>query len=144
MSPPLASQVVPDEPETLDRMRLASVPGLSPRCLRRLCARFGGAGAALRAAPAAVASVPGVGDARAILLAGAPTREDAARDLARVRAAGAIVLVDGDPAWPGAFAELDDPPGLLFVRGDAAFLSLRGVAIVGSRRASSYGTAQAR
>jgi DNA processing protein len=134
----------PGTPELLDRMRLAGVPGLSPRLVRRLLARFGSATTALRADPAHVASVPGVGDARASLLAGAPTRDDAARDLERVRAAGALLLVDGCPGWPTAFAELDDPPLLLFVRGDPAFLALRGVAIVGSRRASAYGAAQAR
>src|SRR5215831_16518321 len=134
----------PGPPELLDRMRLAAVPGLSPRLVRRLLARFGSATTALRADPAHVASVSGVGDARASLLAGAPSRDDAARDLERVRAAGALLLVDGSPGWPPAFAELDDPPLLLFVRGDPAFLALRGVAIVGSRRASAYGAAQAR
>jgi len=135
---------VPGEPELLDRLRLAAVPGLSPRLVRRLLARFGSATTALRADPAHVASVAGVGDARASLLAAAPGRDDAARDLERVRAAGALLLVDGAPGWPPAFAELDDPPLLLFVRGDPAFLALRGVAVVGSRRASAYGTAQAR
>lgn len=127
-----------------DRVRLAGVAGLSPRLVRRLVARFGSAGAALRANPAAVAAVPGVGDARASLLAAAPSREEAERDLARAQAAGASVLAEGHAAWPASFAELPDPPPLLYVRGEPAFLSLRGVAIVGSRRASAYGTAQAR
>ncbi len=134
----------PAEPEILDRMRLAGIPGLSPRLLRRLVARFGSAGTALRADPLLVAAVPGIGGARSSLLAAAPTRDDAARDMERIRAAGAVVLVEGHPAWPSAFTELDDPPPILFVRGDPAFLALRGVALVGSRRASAYGTAQAR
>jgi DNA processing protein len=134
----------PGEPEVLDRLRLAGVPGLSPRLVRRLVARFGSARAALAAAPAAVAAVPGLGEARAGLLVAAPSREDVSRDLARARAASASVLVEGSAGWPPAFAELDDPPTMLFVRGDPAFLVLRGVAIVGSRRASAYGTAQAR
>lgn len=134
----------PAEFEVLDRMRLAAVPGVSPRLVRRLLARFGSAGTALRASADALAVVPGVGGARASLIAAAPTREEAARDLARARAAGASVLVEGDAAWPLAFGELDDPPTVLYVRGEAAFLSLRGVALVGSRRASAYGTAQAR
>jgi DNA processing protein len=137
-SPPAAS------PDLADRVRLAGVAGLSPRIARRLLARFGSAGAALRASAEALAAVPGVGAARAALVLSAPTREEAERDLARAQAAGAAVLSEGDGAWPAAFAELPDPPALLYVRGDAAFLSLRGVAIVGSRRASAYGCAQAR
>lgn len=143
-SPVAGPSEPPAEWEVLDRMRLAGIPGLSPRLLRRLVARFGSAGTALRADPLLVAAVPGIGDARSSLLAAAPTRDDAARDMERIRAAGAVVLVEGHPAWPGAFAELDDPPPILFVRGDPAFLALRGVALVGSRRASAYGTAQAR
>jgi DNA processing protein len=131
-------------PDLADRVRLAGVAGLSPRLVRRLVSRFGSAGAVLRAAPADLAAVPGVGDARASLLAAAPSREEAERDLARAQAAGASVFAEGDAAWPPAFAELPDPPPLLYVRGDAAFLALRGVAIVGSRRASAYGCAQAR
>jgi DNA processing protein len=139
---PIGTQ--PGEAEILDRIRLAGVPGLSPRLVRRLLGRFGSASTALRADALLLAAVPGIGDARASLVAAAPTRDDAARDLARAHAAGAVVLVDGHRAWPAAFAELDDPPVVLYVRGDPAFLALRGVAIVGSRRASAYGTAQAR
>jgi len=131
-------------PGLADRVRLAGVPGLSPRLLRRLVARFGSPAAVLRAPLAEIAAVPGIGEARASLLAAAPSAEDAERDLARAQAAGAAVFAEGDAAWPPAFAELPDPPPLLYVRGDAAFLSLRGVAIVGSRRASVYGAAQAR
>src|SRR5690348_6469264 len=91
------AELSPGGPETLDRMRLASVPGLSPRLVRRILARFGSATTALRAAPSLVETVPGVGAARAALLAGASTREEAARDLDRVRAAGALLLVEGSP-----------------------------------------------
>jgi DNA processing protein len=132
------------DPEVLDRLRLAGAVGLSPRLARRLLARFGSARAALSAHPQAVATVPGFGDARASLLASAPSREEAARDVARARAADAHVLVEGHPGWPAAFAELDDPPLVLYVRGDPAALGVRGVAVVGSRRASAYGEAQAR
>jgi DNA processing protein len=144
MSAQATSDTAPGEAEVLDRMRVSAVPGLSPRLLRRMLQRFGSAGTLLRSQREHVAGVPGVGEARAALLAGAPSRDDARRDLERVRAAQAVVLVEGHPAWPPAFAELDDPPLLLFVRGDPAFLALRGVAVVGSRRASSYGAAQAR
>lgn len=144
--------------ESLDRLRLAGTVGLSPRLVARLVARFGTAGAVLRAPPEALASVPGMGAARAALLLGAPTPDEARRDLGRLRAAGADLLVSGAPGWPSPLEELPDPPPLLHARGDlgAALAAAaapeavrealrgRGVAIVGSRRASSYGLAQAR
>src|SRR5687767_8845 len=95
-----AVAVGPGEEEVLDRLRLAAAEGLSPRLQARLLRRFGSAGAVLRAAPAALAAVPGFGDARAALLASAPGRDAARRDLERAHAAGARVLVEGHPDWP--------------------------------------------
>lgn len=143
--------------ETLDRLRLAATAGVSPRTIARWIARFGSAGAVLTAPPELLARVPGVGGARAGLLRAAPTRADACRDLDRARAAGATILFPGSPGWPEALDELADPPPVLFVRGDLAaalaggaapeplraVLRGRGVAIVGSRRASAYGAARA-
>lgn len=59
----------------------------------------------------------------------------------RVRAAGARVLVPGDPEWPDVLERHRKTPYCLFVRGepDLARLSERAVAVVGSRAATSYG-----
>jgi DNA processing protein len=146
----------PVDEEVLDRLRLASIPGISPRLVHRIVGDLGSAGAAFRLPPGRVAAVPGVGGARAALLAAAPSREEALRDVERAHAASAEVLVAGRPGWPPALGDLPDPPAVLFARGDlaaalapagdldlAAALGGRGVAIVGSRRASRYGTDQA-
>ena len=148
----------PQGEEVLARLRLAGTVGLSPRLVGRLLERFGSAGAVLLAPPAALVSVPGMGAARAALLAGAPSPDDARREMERLHAAGADLLHPGVPGWPEALDDLADPPPVLYVRGELAgtlsssappesvraALRGRGVAIVGSRRASAYGLAQAR
>jgi DNA processing protein len=48
------------------------------------------------------------------------------------------------PGYPPLLAELHDPPSTLFVRGDAAVLPERGVAVVGARSCSAYGAQVAR
>lgn len=68
----------------------------------------------------------------------------AAGHLKRARAAGIVPVPLGDPAYPPVLAEIADPPPLLWVRGDAASLSARAVAIVGSRAATPYGLDVAR
>ncbi len=134
----------PPEDEVVARLRLAGVAGLSPRWAHRLLTRHGSARAVLAAGAERLAAVPGIGEARARLVADAPPREEALRDLERARAAGARVLVAGSAAWPPALAELDDPPLVLFVRGEIPREPPRGVAVVGSRRPTPYGVARAR
>jgi len=54
---------------------------------------------------------------------------------------GALSLVGAsDPEYPGQLRDLDDPPRQLWALGDIALLSRPLVSIVGTRRATSYGT----
>jgi DNA processing protein len=65
---------------------------------------------------------------------------EAERELERVRALGADVLVLDDGTYPALLGEIADPPITLYVRGEwAACLEAPCVAIVGSRRCSTYG-----
>lgn len=47
----------------------------------------------------------------------------------------------GDSGYPRCVAELPQVPPVLYVRGDATVLDLPSLSIVGSRRASPYGSA---
>ncbi|MCZ6599288.1 MAG: DNA-processing protein DprA [Acidobacteria bacterium] len=62
----------------------------------------------------------------------------------RLEKARIKVLTRGDPAYPALLEEIDDPPPVLYVRGDMVEADDPAVAIVGSRRASPYGLAMAR
>lgn len=62
----------------------------------------------------------------------------------RLEKAQITVLTRGDPAYPSLLEEIDDPPPVLYVRGDLVDADDPAVAIVGSRRASPYGLAMAR
>jgi DNA processing protein len=65
---------------------------------------------------------------------------EAERELERVRALGADVLILDDGAYPALLREIADPPVTLYVRGAwAECLDAPCVAIVGSRRCSTYG-----
>lgn len=55
------------------------------------------------------------------------------------RTAGIAVLVHGTADYPAALVDDDDPPPIVFVRGDAGALAGPRVAIVGTRRATRYG-----
>ncbi|HEX8459114.1 MAG TPA: DNA-processing protein DprA [Pyrinomonadaceae bacterium] len=118
---------------------LNMTPGVGPRAAARLLERFGsaeGVFAALRAElerlrlrPEAIESIV-LRDRHA----------EAERELERVRALGADVLILDDGTYPALLREIADPPLTLYVHGEwERALDAPCVAIVGSRRCSTYG-----
>jgi DNA processing protein len=122
-----------------DALQLAMVSGIGPRIRKALLERFGSATAVLDAAPSDLAAVEGVGPKRAKEIVAARREIDADAVLVECRQNGIDVLVDADPAYPPLLAEIHDPPGVLFVRGQILSQDGLGIAIVGSRHASHYG-----
>jgi DNA processing protein len=70
--------------------------------------------------------------------------EAAASMLRRAADLRLLTLPLGTPEYPALLAEIPDPPPLLWARGQVSDLHGLGVAVVGSRAASSYGRAMAR
>jgi DNA processing protein len=111
----------------------------------RLLRAFGGDPERILAAPReALASVAGVGPALAAAVAdAAATPAEADREAARAGEMGVVLLAPGDPAYPLPLLHTFDPPPLLYARGEWMPGDVVSVAVVGSRRASAYGTIQA-
>lgn len=91
---------------------------------------MGASAAALRAAGLADAQIRGLQQ---------PDEAAVAADLEWLAQPGRSVLTLSDPAYPAALREIAQPPMLLFVQGDADWLSMPQVAIVGARSASPQG-----
>jgi DNA processing protein len=109
-----------------DRIGLAFL-GLHPDRTRSLVERHGSAKSVLRLA--AGGRLDGIGPDRVVATD--------ARVMTMERAGCRPVLL-GDPEYPAALAELGDPPDVLFVRGSLPMSP--GVAVVGTRRCTGYGT----
>jgi DNA processing protein len=67
-------------------------------------------------------------------------RQAAEEEWARVAAQGATLVTYGCPEYPERLKEIYDPPPVLWVRGAASLLSRPGIAIVGTRHPSPYGS----
>lgn len=79
-------------------------------------------------------------DARSVGAIAAARRETTPEaELERLARAGARALTWDDPAYPRLLRSLDDAPPVLYVKGDLADADAWAVAIVGTRRASTYG-----
>lgn len=124
-------------------LRLAMVAGVGPRIRQALLERFGTAEAVFSAPMDQLRGVAGVGPklARGIAMAG---REiDVEAQIALCRQRGVRIVADWEEDYPALLKEIDDPPGILFVRGSLRSADRLAVAIVGTRHATHYGLRQA-
>ncbi|GIX31664.1 MAG: DNA processing protein DprA [Porticoccaceae bacterium] len=120
---------------------LALLPATGPARVREAAARCGGFANLLAGRGELPPSLAGeVARWREEVARSRPALEERA---ARLAAAGIQILPLTDPLYPSLLREIPDPPPWLFVRGRPEALSLPQIAIVGSRRASRFGLAQA-
>ena len=121
-------------------LALMSVPGIGPVTIDRLVGYFGGAEQVLSASRDAFLHLPWLkGPQKQALLRGVdPGRVELAKD--KLQKMGAWVIHKEEACYPHLLKAVYPLPVLLFGLGDAAVLNLPCVAIVGSRRPTSYGT----
>ncbi len=141
------SVLPPERGRELLLLILSQIPGIGPARTTAIIARFGLDPALLDAGRPEFAEVPGIGEVLAAEIAAslgsqawmARALDAANNQLDRAAELGACILTLTDPRYPPLLREIYDPPPLLFVRGNPESLSLPSVAVVGTRKASSYG-----
>ena len=135
---PLASSDAP----SLQWLALALTPGLGPSKARRLVERLGDIQAVFKATLTELEAT-GIQAASAQSLGTGRSLELAHDELDRASAAGVQIVSLQDPGYPSQLKQIYDPPLILFIRGDSAVLSRPGIAIVGTRHPTPYGTGMA-
>ncbi len=137
---PTAATVRDDERAAL---ALTRVPGVGPVTFRTLVDALGSAEAVLRAPASVLRSVNGCPRhvADAIRAFDAWAAVDA--ELARLGTLGGRLLSLTSGAYPVHLRRIHDPPPVLYILGDLTADERRVIAVVGSRRATPYGTATA-
>ncbi|MBN1929398.1 MAG: DNA-processing protein DprA [Chlorobiaceae bacterium] len=128
-------------------LMLSQLPGIGPARARAMLAAFGSGSALLEADADAMLRLPGIGETLARQTAdnlASPSWRNKARKAAeeQIERAGrlkASIVTMPDPAYPELLREIYDPPLALFVRGDLKALAKPSLAVVGTRKASSYG-----
>jgi DNA processing protein len=123
-------------------LALALTPEMGPTRTARAVERLGAAG---RVLTASLTELEGAGlPARAAQFVADGRARAAAEDEAkRVLETGGTLLTREDAAYPGRLLEIYDPPAVLWVRGDVALLDWPGIAVVGTRQPSPYGSGMA-
>lgn len=120
-------------------LAIALIPGIGSARVRTLLRTFGGALEAIRAPQRAILELEDFTPvSTAALRACRP--EAGLEILDQLRALGARGLLADDPDYPPLLAETSDAPPVLFAWGDVTQLHRIGVAVVGSRECTEYGT----
>jgi DNA processing protein len=134
--------VSPATTHTLEWLALSLTPGLGPTKARKLAEHFGSSEGVFRASLTELEST-GIQAVSAQSLATGKSMELAREEMARAADAGATVVSVADAAYPPRLKEIYDPPAILYVRGDAELLARPGIAVVGTRHPTPYGSGMA-
>ncbi len=122
-----------------DWVALNMTPGIGPRAAAKLLERFGSAEAVYTATRAELEKLRLLPEAvESIIARDLFTRAEA--EIESVRRLGADLLILDDGVYPALLREIYDPPITIYVKGAwEACLDQPCVAVVGSRRCSTYG-----
>ena len=131
-SPPSATHL-------LEWLAIFLTQGLGPTKARKLVEHFGSPEAVFRASLTELEST-GIQAVSAQSIATGKSAELAREEIARAAAAGVIIISVDDPAYPPRLKEIYDPPLILYIRGNPAMLARPGIAMVGTRHPTPYGT----
>jgi DNA processing protein len=123
-------------------LALALTPGLGPTKARRVIEFFGSVQALFRASLTELEAA-GLRAVSAQSLGTGRSMELAQDELGKVAAAGARIVALDDPGYPTQLKQIYDPPLVLYVRGNEAAISQPGIALVGTRHPTPYGSGMA-
>jgi DNA processing protein len=126
----------------LEWLAISLTPGLGPTKARKLAEHFGSAEAVFRASLTELEAT-GIQVVSAQSLATGKSAELAREEIAQASAAGVTLVSLDDSSYPPRLKEIYDPPLILRVRGNPDVLTQPGVAMVGTRHPSPYGSGMA-
>ena len=132
----------PASTHALEWIALTLTPGLGPTTSRKLVEHFGSAEAVFRASLTELEAA-GIQAVSAQSIATGKSAELAREEVARATAAEITVLSMNEPQYPERLKEIYDPPLILYVRGNPDVLTKPGVAVVGTRHPTPYGSGMA-
>ncbi|HEY1660686.1 MAG TPA: DNA-processing protein DprA [Candidatus Sulfotelmatobacter sp.] len=125
-----------------DWLALSLTPGIGATRARKLVEHFGTAEAVFHATLTELEAT-GMQAASAQAIATGNSAELAREELARAAEQEVVLLCYEDAGYPPRLKEIYDPPIVLYVRGNVELLKQPGIAMVGTRHPTPYGSGMA-
>jgi DNA processing protein len=123
-------------------LALALTPGLGPTRIKKLIEHYGTADRVFHASLTELEAT-GMRAVSAQSLATGKSLELAQQECVKATESGAKVISLSDPEYPSRLKEIYDPPVILFVKGSVEVLAQPGIAMVGTRHPTPYGSGMA-
>ncbi len=125
--------------ELLYCIALSKVPGIGNVLARQLVSYFGSAEEVFKRPKGKLLRAPGIGEKTANALIQAPKLELAAAEIERAKSCNIQILTQHHPEFPTRLKHTQDAPFLLYKKGNTDLNAPKVIAIVGTRKASTYG-----
>ena len=123
-------------------LALSLTTGLGPTRIKKLIEHYGTAERVFLASLTEL-EASGMPAVSAQSIATGKSYELAQQECGKAMEAGARVIALSDPEYPPRLKEIYDPPVVLFVKGSVEVLAKPGIAMVGTRHPTPYGTGMA-
>jgi DNA processing protein len=132
----------PTSQEATCWLALSLTQGLGPTRIKKLVEHFGRPDRVLQASLTELEAT-GMLAVSAQSIATGKSLDLAQQECAKASDAGARIVALSDPEYPARLKEIYDPPVVLYVRGNVALLAKPGIAVVGTRHPTPYGSGMA-
>jgi DNA processing protein len=123
-------------------LALALTEGLGPTRIKKLIEHYGTAARVFEATLTELEAT-GMRAVSAQSIATGKSLELALEECGKAGEAGARIISLSDPEYPSRLKEIYDPPVILFVKGNVEVLAQPGIAMVGTRHPTPYGSGMA-
>jgi DNA processing protein len=121
---------------------LTLTPGLGPKRILKAVQTLSDASRLFKLSLTELEGLNFPGPSAQFLFSGQARRE-AEQELAKVQTLGGAILTYEDDTYPDQLREIFDPPPVLWTLGDVKLLCRPGIAVVGTRHPTPYGTGMA-
>jgi DNA processing protein len=138
----VTNAVVAPSTHILEWLAITLTPGLGPTRARKLVEHFGGVEAIFHASLTELEG-SGLQAVSAQSIATGKSEELAREEMAKADSENVVIVTGEDPFFPPRLREIYDPPSLLYVRGNPEILKQPGIAVVGTRHPTPYGSGMA-
>lgn len=121
---------------------LTLIPGLGTKRVKHLVRECNDLENLFSFSKTQLRSFEGVGEASALAILSFKEWEQVDALISDTEKTGAQIITISDPEYPALLKEIYDPPILFWMKGNPEALSKPGIAVVGTRNASTYGKKQ--
>ena len=120
-------------------LALHFIPGVGDYLLRQLVSYCGAAERVFKTPKGKLLKIPGVGEVTANAILAHKTFDEAEKEIKMAEKLNAQLIFYLDKEYPTRLKQIQDAPTLLYCKGSIDFENPKSVAIVGTRKATTYG-----